>query len=132
MRLLKKIAIWGGIAFAALFMLGIVIQVVDPEGTKQRREASEKAAADRAAKREAEKKKTVSGSKAGSPSGATIAGGMVAMEMAKSGALKPSSAQVEALGRRAATEMDVQQGDRGRFVREFEHGFWVGWKTATQ
>jgi hypothetical protein len=123
---MKKVLKWIGIVLGVMFVLGIVIQVVDPEGTKQRREASEKAAAERAANRQAEKKN------AGSPSGATIAGGMVAMEMARSGAVKPSSAQVEAIGRKAATEMDVEQGDRGRFVRDFEHGFWVGWKTATK
>jgi hypothetical protein len=57
---------------------------------------------------------------------------MLAMEMAKAGAVKPTSDQVDALARRSATEMEVQQGDRARFVREFEHGFWVGWKTATK
>jgi hypothetical protein len=123
---MKKVLKWIGIVLGVMFVLGIIIQVVDPEGTKQRREASEKAAAERAANGQAEKKN------AGSASGATIAGGMVAMDMAKSGALKPSSAEVDALARRAATKMEVPQGDRARFVRDFEHGFWVGWKTATR
>lgn len=126
MSTLKKIGKWVGIGFGCLLVLTVVLNVVDPEGMKKVREEQARAAEERAAQRQADKKK------ADTPSGATIAGGMVAMDMAKSGALKPTSTQVDALARKAATKMDVPQGDRARFVRDFEHGFWVGWKTATQ
>jgi len=88
--------------------------------------------ASRAARKVAKEKEATKKKAEASPSGATIAGGLAAMDLAKAGRLKPSPEQVEALGRLSATKMNVQQGDRKRFAREFEHGFWIGWKTATQ
>jgi hypothetical protein len=124
--MVKKIAMWAGVVLAVMFVLGVVIQVVDPEGTKRRREESEQRAAERAEKRQAAK------AKSSSPSGATIAGGLAAIDLANAGGLKPNAEQVNALARRSATQMEVPQDERSRFVREFTHGFWVGWKTANQ
>jgi hypothetical protein len=133
---LKKAALAVGMLAGAIVVLiafmvacNTVTRVMFPERWK---EIDAEMEASRAARKVAKEKEATSKKAAASPSGATIAGGLAAMDLAKAGALKPSSQQVEALGRRAASEMNVKQGDRRRFVGEFEHGFWVGWKTATQ
>jgi hypothetical protein len=66
------------------------------------------------------------------PTGAMYMGGIVAIEMANAGATKPTSNHVNALARAAATKSDVGSDDRSRFVRDFEFGFWQGWKTANR
>jgi hypothetical protein len=129
MSKLKKAAVAFGVLIAALVAFDLGGRAMFPERWK---ELDAKVAADRAARKVAKEKDAAKKKADASPSGATIAGGLAAMDLAKAGALKPSSEQVEALGRRAASEMNVEQGDRRRFVGEFEHGFWVGWKTATQ
>lgn len=129
MSKLKKAAIAVAVLIAAMVAFDLGGRAMFPERWK---ELDAKVAADRAA-RKASREAAAAKKKADeSPSGATIAGGMLAMEMAKAGAVKPTSDQVDALARRSATKMEVEQGDRARFVREFEHGFWVGWKTATK
>jgi hypothetical protein len=129
MSKLKKAAVAFGVVIAAMVAFDLGGRAMFPERWK---ELDAKVAADRAARKVAKEKDAAKKKADASPSGATIAGGLAAMDLAKAGALKPSSEQVEALGRRAASEMNVEQGDRRRFVGEFEHGFWVGWKTATQ
>jgi len=129
MSKLKKAAVAFGVLIAALVAFDLGGRAMFPERWK---ELDAKVAADRAARKVAKEKDAAKKKADASPSGATIAGGLAAMDLAKAGALKPSSEQVEALGRRAASEMNVEQGDRRRFAGEFEHGFWVGWKTATQ
>ena len=60
-------------------------------------------------------------------------GGTVAVEMANGGAVKPTSERVEALAREAATKTGITDSlERSKFVDDFEHGFWIGWKTATR
>lgn len=59
-------------------------------------------------------------------------GGIVAVEMAKGGAVKPTADKVEALARDAATKKGVDAAQRSKFVDDFEFGFWTGWKTATR
>ena len=59
-------------------------------------------------------------------------GGIVAVEMANGGAVKPTAAKVEALAREAATKKGVDADQRGKFVDDFELGFWTGWKSATK
>lgn len=59
-------------------------------------------------------------------------GGIVAVEMATAGAVKPTAEKVEALAREAATKKGVDAAQRGKFVDDFELGFWTGWKTATR
>jgi hypothetical protein len=129
MSKLKKAAVVFGVVIAAMVAFDLGGRAMFPERWK---ELDAKVAAQRAARKAAKEKEAAKKKADASPSGATIAGGLAAMDLAKAGALKPSSEQVEALGRRAASEMNVEQGDRRRFVGEFEHGFWVGWKTATQ
>ena len=129
MSKLKKAAVAVGVLIAAMVAFDLGGRAMFPERWK---ELDAKVEASRAARKVAKEKEAAKKKVDASPSGATIAGGMAAMDLARAGALKPSSDQVEALGRRSATEMKVEQGDRRRFVREFEHGFWVGWKTATK
>ena len=129
MSKLKKAAVAVGVLIAAMVAFDLGGRVMFAARWKERdAQVAEKRAARKAARDEETAKKKGQGS----PSGATIAGGLAAMDLARAGALKPSSDQVEALGRRSATEMNVEQGDRRRFVEEFERGFWVGWKTATK
>jgi hypothetical protein len=67
------------------------------------------------------------------PTGAMYMGGIVAIDMANAGGEKPTSARVNALARAAATKSEVHEpADRSRFVRDFEFGFWQGWKTANR
>jgi hypothetical protein len=68
----------------------------------------------------------------GKPTGAMYMGGIVAMDMANAGGVKPKSDRVQALAREAATKSNVTDNERSRFVRDFEFGFWQGWKTATK
>ena len=129
MSKLKKAAVAVGVLIAAMVAFDLGGRAMFPERWK---EIDAKMEASRAARKVAKEKEAAKKKTDASPSGATIAGGMAAMDLARAGALKPSSDQVEALGRRSATEMKVEQGDRRRFVEEFQHGFWVGWKTATR
>jgi hypothetical protein len=129
MSKLKKAAVAFGVLIAAMVAFDLGGRAMFPERWK---ELDAQVEARRAARKVAKEKDTAKKKADASPSGATIAGGLAAMDLAKAGALKPSSEQVEALGRKSATQMNVEQGDRARFVREFEHGFWVGWKTAAQ
>lgn len=59
-------------------------------------------------------------------------GGVVALEMANGGAVKPTADKVEALAREAATKKGIDAAQRGKFVDDFELGFWTGWKTVTR
>jgi len=70
--------------------------------------------------------------KKGEPTGAMYMGGVVAVQMANAGGVKPSAERLNALAREAATKSNVNADDRSRFVRDFEFGFWQGWKTATR
>jgi hypothetical protein len=129
MSKLKKAAIAVAVLIAAMVAFDLVGGAMFPERWK---ELDAKVAADRVARKASQEAAAAKKKADKSPSGATIAGGMLAMDMAKAGAVKPTSDQVDALARKSATKMEVEQGDRARFVREFEHGFWVGWKTATK
>jgi hypothetical protein len=67
------------------------------------------------------------------PTGAMYMGGMVAIDLANSGGVKPSGDRVNALARQAASKNGVADPDeRSKFVRDFEFGFWKGWETATR
>lgn len=129
MSKLKKAAVAVGVLIAALVAFDLGGRAMFPERWK---ELDTKVAEKRAARKAAKDEETAKKKAQKSPSGATIAGGLAAIDLANAGAVKPSSEQVEALARRSASEMKVEQGDRKRFVEEFEHGFWVGWKTATK
>lgn len=111
-----RIAKWGGVGFAALLALTVVMQIVDPEGMKKAREDNAKAAAARAEKAAASKDATDKVFKHGFVSGYTLA---------KDGAVKPSGDQVDALARQAAKSL----GDEGGlgFKMQWKDGFWAGW-----
>jgi hypothetical protein len=127
--LLKKIGIGLGIFVVACVAVDVGGRMMFPEKWK---ELDAKVEADRAASKAKAEEAAAQKEKDKKPSGATIAGGIVAIEMARDGAIKPDAAQVEALARRAATEHEVPQGNRSRYVSDFEFGFWQGWKTATR
>jgi hypothetical protein len=129
MSKLKKAAVAFGVLIVAIVAFDLGGRAMFPERWK---ELDAKVEARKAARKAAKEEEAAKKKADASPSGATIAGGLAAMDLAKAGALKPSSEQVDALARRAASEMKVQQGDRRRFAEDFERGFWVGWKTATQ
>ena len=51
----------------------------------------------------------------------------VGKTLSRSGAVKPSGDQVDAMSRRMQTEMGVTS-PQGWFRQHFEMGFWQGWK----
>jgi hypothetical protein len=129
MSALKKVAVGVGLFVCACVAFDLGGRMLFPEKWK---ELDAKVEADRSARKEAAKKAAAQKENDKKPSGATIAGGIAAIDLANAGGLKPSAEQVNALARRSATQMDVPQEERSKFVREFTHGFWVGWKTANQ
>jgi hypothetical protein len=134
----KKIAIAAGVALAALVVFDVAGRALFPEtwadldkqnaAREEAREEQRKQAAAEKDNRPATEKP-----KGGQPTGAMYMGGIVAIDMANAGATKPTSSHVNALARAAATKSDVHEPtERSRFVRDFEFGFWKGWKTATR
>lgn len=107
-----KLVKWAGIAFGVLVLLGMVINVVDPEGVKRR---AEKAAAIEAKNAE---------SKAASDK-VFQHGFVVGHSMAKSGAVKPSSDEVDAMARKSALELGSEGGTG--FKMHWKQAFWAGW-----
>ena len=126
----KKIAISAGVLVVALVAFDVTGRFLFPEKWAEldkQREAERQASAERRQEKAAEN------AKRGQPTGAMYMGGIVAIEMANAGAMKPTSNHVNALARAAATKSDVHDpNERSRFVRDFEFGFWKGWKTATR
>jgi uncharacterized protein with von Willebrand factor type A (vWA) domain len=129
MKTWKKIAIAAGVAMAALFAFDATGRALFPEKWA---ELDKQNAAGREAREEQRKQAAAEKAKENRPTGAMYMGGIVAVEMANAGAEKPTSSRVNALAREAATKSDVANEDRSRFVRDFEFGFWKGWKTATR
>lgn len=130
MKLWKKIAFGaaGLIALLVAFDLGGRLLFPDKwaeldeqvdterEGSAERKRLADKQKAD-------EKK----------PSAAMYAGGLVAMDLANNGAVRPASDKVEALARKAATESGVADPlERRKYVDDWQRGFWAGWKSATR
>lgn len=95
-----KIVKWIGISFVVLFCLGLIIQKVDPEGTKRRAQ--------------------------GGPVSKVFAHGFnVGFTLAKSGAVKPTSDEVDAYARQSANALN-DEGGMG-FKMQWKDGFWAGW-----
>jgi len=118
-RILIRCAAAAGIGFALLCALTVALTVLDPEGMKAARERSKAAKAARADQKLAKKSLDESGQKIvrhAFTKGYT---------MAKLGAVKPSSDEVDALARRAANEL----GDNGGlgFKTQWKSAFWNGW-----
>lgn len=130
MKLWKKIAIGVGGVLALLVVFDVTGRMLWPEKWAEldrQVEADRKASAER---RDREAQEKASEKRA---SAAMYAGGIVAIDLAKSGAVKPSSAQVEALARKAAADGGVSDQDKRRkYVDDWQRGFWVGWKSATK
>lgn len=115
-KVFLRIAKWGGIGFAALLALTVVMQIVDPEGMKKARDDNAKASAARAEKAAASKEKTDKVFQHGFLTGFTLA---------KDGAVKPNGDQVDALARKAAKALE-DEGGLG-FKMQWKDGFWMGW-----
>jgi hypothetical protein len=129
MKMWKKIAIGVGVVLAALVAFDVAGRALFPEKWAK----LDKQNADRNEAREEQRKQAAAEkTKDTRPTGAMYMGGIVAVEMANAGAEKPTSSRVNALAREAATKSDVASEDRSRFVRDFEFGFWKGWKTANR
>lgn len=111
MKILKLV----GIVLACMFLLGTVINIVDPEGAKRRREQSAKPA-----KQTAEVKKD---SVASDP--VFTHGYQVGYVLAKSGSIKPSAEELDAMARKSALELG-ESGGLG-FKTAWKQAFWMGW-----
>lgn len=120
---LLKIGMWIGGGFAVLLALTLVMEVVDPEGMKKSREEAAKMAEERQ-QRAGERKAEADASK-GSQNRVVQHALMTGFLMAKGGAIKPNSEQLDALARRAANEL----GDEGGlgFKMQWKGAFWMGW-----
>jgi hypothetical protein len=114
---MKRVLKWIGIVFGGLFVLGLIIQVVDPEGTKRRQEEREKAAAasPKAAKDKSDK----------DIDPVFKHGFQVGYVLAKGGTVKPSSDEVDAMARQAANALG-EPGGLG-FKMQWKNAFWAGW-----
>jgi len=107
LRLAKLIG--AGIALVA--GVGFILQIVDPEGVKRRREESRNEQQSQPA------------------SDPTFEHGfVVGHEMARKGAIKPTSAELDALARKSANLLGVEGG--AGFKRVWCDAFWMGWKKA--
>jgi hypothetical protein len=130
MKTWKKIAIAAGVVLAALVVFDVAGRALFPEKWA---ELDKRVEAEKQASAERRQEKASENAKKGQPTGAMYMGGIVAIEMANAGATKPTSNHVNALARAAATKSEVHEpADRSRFVRDFEFGFWKGWKTANR
>ena len=110
MRYLK----WAGIVFAVLFVIGTIMNIVDPDYAK--RAAEERAAISTSGKKE-------------TPPGFTS--GFLAGSVCKTqGMVKPSSDVVDAMARKAALENNIEPGKRSHFVGNYTQAFWMGWNRA--
>ena len=101
-----------GIGFALVVGVGFILQVVDPEGVKRRREES----------------RNQQQSQPDSTDKVFEHGFVVGHEMARKGAIKPTSAELDALARKSANLLGVEGG--GGFKRVWCDAFWMGWKKA--
>jgi hypothetical protein len=116
--MVKRVLKWGGIFLGCMFVLGMVISIVDPEGTKARREERERNAG------QAETTPAAKGGKSGVDP-VFDHGFKVGFFLAKSGHKKPDAAEVDAMARKSALEL----GDSGGmgFKMQWKNGFWMGW-----
>jgi hypothetical protein len=106
--------------FLAFMGCGIVIQLVVPKETLDRWKAeAEENSRKRAEQRGKDSKDIHPGFTAGFMTGALAA---------RNGATKPSSAQLNAIARRAATEANVAEKDRSYWIYQFELAFPMGWR----
>lgn len=100
-----------GFFFSVMFALGVIINLVDPEGVKRRR-------AQQTAKKSVKDEP-----------GFTV--GFLEGSVRKSrGFRKPSSDEVDALARQSANENNVPQDERSYFVGNYTQAFWMGWNRA--
>jgi hypothetical protein len=113
---LLKVAKWGGIAFALLLLLTVIMQLVDPEGMKKAREENSA---------RAEKRKESAAKGEESTDRIFKHGFTTGFTLAKGGAVKPSSDQVDAMARQAANALK-ESGGLG-FKMAWKDAFWMGW-----
>ena len=115
-KTLIRIAKWSAIAFAGLLALGVVIQIVDPEGAKRRaEERNAKRAATASEKPAAE----------ATQSKCFMHGFVLGHTMARDGAKKPTADDVDALARRSRKALE--EGGSAFNPYEWKDAFWLGW-----
>lgn len=122
MQLLKKGLKWTAIVLGVMFVLGLVIGIVDPEGTKRRAEERKQRNAAKAAATTGKPAKE-------NPPGFTY-GFMTGSLYKSKGMKKPTSDDVDAMARRSANENDIPQDKRAAFVDYYTQAFWMGWNRA--
>ena len=101
---------WLFAAVFALFVIGVIGAIIDPPPAPPRQDPA-------ISKKESE-------------DGLLIMqkAHVLGRSMARGGAIKPNSEQIDALSRRAQTAADDTH-TRGWFKQYFEFGFWDGWKS---
>lgn len=117
---MKKLLKIAGLGLAGLFVglmaLGLLIQVVDPEGVKRREE---------------ERKNRTPAKKASVADQPGFTTGFLEGGLRKSkGFKKPSADDLDALARKAASDNGVEEGKRSAFVGTYKDAFWAGWSKA--
>ena len=113
---LLKIGMWIGGVLVVLLSLAWVMEVVDPEGMKEARNEMQKRAEERSVEANASKARQDQIVRHAITTGYL---------MAKGGAIKPNSDQLDALARRSANELG-EEGGLG-FKMQWEGAFWTGW-----
>ena len=112
---MKKFFKIAAIGFAGLMCLGLLIQFVDPEGVKRRAE---------------ERKKVLSAKKSVADQPGFTTGFLEGSIRKSKGFKKPSSDDVDALARKAASDNSIPQDQRPAFVGTYKDAFWAGWSRA--
>jgi len=119
---------WIVIPFLAVMALGLVIQLTVPQETLDRWEAEAKERQrQREASRPAPKPPAKDSKSKESPPGFTF-GFLTGAVSARDGARKPSSDELDAIARRAATQNNVPENERSLWIHNFKQAFWMGWR----
>lgn len=119
---------WIVLPFLAVMAFGLVIQLVVPQETLDRWEAEGK---ERQRQREANRAaqpKTATDSKPKESTPGVAMGYMTGALSARDGARKPSSDELDAVARRAATQNNIAESQRGAWIYNFKTAFWMGWR----
>jgi heme exporter protein D len=122
MSLLKKAVKWSAVAMGVIVAAGLIIGVVDPEGTKKRAEERKRQKAENAAQKD---------DKPGKNAPPGFAFGFMAGSLCRSkGMKKPTADEVDSFARKSANESNVPHDRRSFFVGNYTQAFWIGWNRA--
>lgn len=111
--------------FLGFMTLGTVIQLTVPKETLDRWKAEAEERRQKRAEQGDATAKTPTGKK--TPPGFTM-GFMTGALSARDGARKPSSDDLDAIARRAATQNNVAENERSAWISNFKTAFWMGWR----